>query len=95
MNTEKWKVANEFGVRRWYVARLIGNISGDGSGYYYMSKPSANNDCVSDRGYTSSVADLLCYPRYRKQYLDRTQAWRPLDIHPDWRVWDGATKGNK
>ena len=32
------------------------------------------------------------------RYLDRTQAWRPLDIHPDWRTWEGATtqtKGSK
>lgn len=25
-----------------------------------------------------------------RKYLDRTQAWRPLDIHPDWAVWPGA-----
>lgn len=30
-----------------------------------------------------------------QQYIARTQAWRPLDIHPDWRTWEGATKGNK
>lgn len=30
------------------------------------------------------------------KYIARTQAWRPLDLHPDWRTWDGATtKGNK
>lgn len=29
------------------------------------------------------------------EYLDRTQAWRPLDLHPDWRPWPGATtEGN-
>lgn len=94
MNIEKSKVANEFGVRRWFSGKMSG-IQSDGVGYF-KSRPKANNDCCSDRWYSAAVANLLCFPKTRKQYLDITQAWRPLDIHPDWRVWDGATtKGNK
>lgn len=43
-----------------------------------------------------AVARHICYPMTPSVYIARTQAWRPLDIHPDWRTWDGATtKGNK
>ena len=25
------------------------------------------------------------------QYIARTEAWRPLDLHKDWLTWPGAT----
>lgn len=34
-------------------------------------------------------------PYTMADYLNRTQAWRPLDIHPDWRTWDGAQTNKK
>lgn len=44
------------------------------------------------------IARHIVKPYNIAQYLDMTQAWRPLDIHPDWRTWEGATtqtKGSK
>lgn len=53
---------------------------------------------TADASNLGHLATLLCRMSRRgpTEYLDNTQTWRPLDIHPDWRTWDGATtKGNK
>ena len=53
----------------------------------------------SQWSWASTLALSICHAAARRtphQYLTMTQAWRPLDLHPDWRTWDGATtKGNK
>lgn len=50
------------------------------------------------RVHAANVASAVCSTgtvHSVAEYLDRTQAWRPLDLHPDWRPWPGATtKGN-
>lgn len=43
--------------------------------------------------HAETVSAAICHITTRltpKQYIARTEAWRPLDIHPDWLVWDGS-----
>lgn len=48
--------------------------------------------------HAETVSAAICHVTTRltpKQYIARTEAWRPLDIHPDWLVWDGSIEQKK
>lgn len=80
------------GVTRW----TIGKATATGHRFEHRAEWWRFEDAETSKVYFWNVATACCSPYSVAQYLDKTAAWRPLDIHPDWRTWDGATtKGNK
>lgn len=80
---------NEMNIKRW------------------MAMPKSVNAQLSLRGmvdwahynaHAKSVSEHICRITAcltPDKYIMRTHAWRPLDIHPDYLVWEGAQTNKK